>query len=599
MSTTSAVANILPVPAAIAASKDSVTANAAKAKELYGAIGTLYSEIAADTKTIAGTTETPESILARDTGQLAMEHQVQKLSVEAGFNQDMAIDIRAIMLRDIRDTGLAVRDATQRLQEQKSVSLFDDPLEAIVNAFVIPWTEQELDGYQKRQAAAKKTLDDITGGVTNSATAEKAIQSSVTAASIANRYDALQGMLRNQQRKIGVESLQNNVQAVDFAMRADHYQTDLSFKLNQWMNEERNFNMLKQQRDIALGQHKLLLDEKKDRIAADKEFLGYVNTALTKNILPTIASVDEMNRRRQTAEGKRLFDDLYDKGRILADPRFSKTYRDGDTIEERVKFWKSTGKQARTPDEAAFAGIVMDAYNKSQSKEAKINGVEVSAEKYLDAQFNEKFGVIKKDDLINPNRAQTFVTMADRARLTTDQNFKRIFAAVILPNITDANKSISAHPELVGPMITKAVADGKIKPNDAAMFLADFYKASTNIATVNSKVFEYTGRNFTNFVTEAPVSMSATQMALGVGVGIAGVAGLFAGGAPTLSALAFGGGPASLVWNAARGNTMKTDWTDPTATGSYIIREVAAGVRFGSGLPDKTIAKPTGAPVNE
>lgn len=598
MANTSPVENVLTVPAAIALSSDKTTANAAKAQENYKSISELMVQMQADSKTIGNTIDTPETVLARNLGQLETEQQSQKLAVEAGFNPDMSIDIRAIMLRDIRDTGLKMRDATQRLQDQKAVSLFDDPIEAVVNAFVIPWTEQEISGYQEQQAAARKTLDDITSGVTNSATAQKAIQSSVTTESIRGQYDALQGMIRNKQRAIGIDVLQNNTESIKFSMQADHTQLENVLALNRWMNEERNYAMLKAQKDIMLSDHKLRLQERTDRIAADKEFLGYVNTALTKNNLPVIASVDEMNRRRQTAQGKALFDDLYDKGRVLTDPRFNAAYTDGDTVAERVKFWQVTNKPVTNPDEREFAKLNIDAYNKSQSKEAKNSkGELVTAEEYFNTKFNEKFGIIKKDDDTNPNRAQTFETMANRANLTTDQNFKRIFAAVVAPNISTANKSVAAHPDLVAPMVVKAVENKVISPNDAAVFLADFYTASANIASVSAKTFEWNKRNFTNFKTEVPVGVSAATAGVITGLTAASTLAIASGvGVPAgITGLVVAGGYGAM--DAIRDRNMEIEWTDPNQVGNYIVRQVSAGIRTGSGMPDKILTKPQGAPV--
>lgn len=603
MANTSAVENVLTVPAAIALSKDSTTANVAKAAEQYKSISELMVQMQNDQATIGNTVDTPDTVLARNLGQLETEHQTQKLAVAAGFNPDMAIDIRAIMLRDIRDTGLKMRDTAQKLATDKSVSLFDDPLLAVANSFTIPWTEQELIGLQEQQAVARKTLDDITAGVTNSATAQKAIQSSVTAASIDGQYKALQGLVANQKRRVGIEMLQNNIHQIDFQMKADHTQLTYSLELNKWMNDERNFRIMQQQRDIMLEQRNWVLEEKVNKKKALEDRLGYVNLALDKIKAPRIATIYELDARLNTADGKATIDDLTDKGRVLADSRYAASYTDGDPskIESYTKFWQRTNKQWTNPDEKVFSELMITAWNNGAAH--KKDGQELTASKFLQNQFDERFNKVKRDDLINPNRAQTFATMAQRAELTTDQNFKRIFATVVAPQISDANRSVSAHPELVGPMVVKAVQNKVINPNDAAVFLADFYRASVNIATANSKVFEWTGKTFTNFKTDVDAGGTFGRAAAGVGMvagaAVAGTVGLPVIGVvgPVIAGAGMAAGVGTVLQNAIS-TRAEYDWTDPVSTQSYIIRKGFMGSTLltpGNTAPPTT--KPAGAPI--
>jgi hypothetical protein len=603
MANTSPVENVLTVPAAIALSKDSTVANVAAVQAQYKSIGELMSQMQADTAIVGNTGETPGTMLVRQTGQLESELQSQKLAVEAGFNPDMAIDIRAIMLRDIRDTGLKMRDATARLQQQKSVSLFDDPVEAVVNAFVIPWTEQEISGYQVQQAAAKKTLEDITSGVTASAQAQNAIKTSVTAASIDEQYTAMQGVVANQKRRIGIEALQNNIHQIDFQMKADHTQLTYSIEMNRWLNDERNFKILQQQRDLQLRQHNWMQEERTNKKKAMEDRLGYVNLALDKIKAPRIATIYELDARLTTAEGKAIIDDLTDKGRVLADSRYAASYTDGDPskVESYVKFWQRSGKQWTNPDERVFSELMITAYNNGQAH--KKEGVELTAAQFLNKSFDERFNTVKRDDSTNPNRAQTFETMAQRAELTTDQNFKRIFTAVISPQITDANKAVSTHPELVGPMVVKAVKSGTIKPNDAAMFLADFYTASVNIATANSKVFEWTGKSFTNFKTDVDGGATIGRAAAGLGLlgaaAVGGTVGLPVVGVlgATTTAVIGTAGIATGIQNAVS-TRVTLDWTDPVMTLSYIIRKGFLGsTLLTPGDTTLPTTKATGAPT--
>jgi hypothetical protein len=586
-----AVTKVLTLPAQIELSKANTTAQAANAATMYGAIGEMLSGMQEDARTLGNSTDTPLTVRSRALETLNAENQVNNLAVEAGFNQDMAIDIRAIMLRDIRDTGLQMREVSNKLAADKAVSLFDDPLLAVMNAFTIPWTEQELEGLAQTQANRKKTLDDITSGVTASAQAQNAIKKTLTLDAINDQTKALEGMVANQKRKLSVDLLTNNVAGIKFAMDADHKQLTMAAELNKYLNDERNYSLHLKSVNAQMEQRDWMLEERENEKKAFTDRLAFVNTALRRNGTPEIATIYDLKSKMQTTEGKKIIDDLTDKGRVLADPRYAATYTHGDpgNVASYVKFWRDTGTVVSDADKP-LSNLMLESYQRSQSKEAKIKGVEVTAEQYLNHEFTARFEVVKKDDGVNPNRAQTFTTMAERAARTTDPNFRRVFNAAIAPNISDSNKAVSAHPELIGPMVASAVEKGLVTPNDGAMFLADFYKASTQLATENSKVRELTGKAFTRFAAEVDTSIPIGKALAGTGALMGGTVGV-AMGHPIIGGAAVVGGTAYAL-AATRSTKQTVEWTDPVQTQAYLVRKIIS-----ASAGEKIAAKPTGAPV--
>jgi hypothetical protein len=598
-----AITKVLTLPAQIELSKANTTAQAANAQTMYGAIGEMLSGMMEDSNTLGNSTDTPMTVRSRALEQYNAELQNNNIAIKAGFNQDMAIDIRAIMLRDIHDIGLQMREVSNKLAADKAVSLFDDPLLAVMNAFTIPWTEQELEGLASTQANRKKTLDDSTSGVTASAQAQNAIKKTLTLDAINNQTKALEGMVANQKRKLSTDLLTNNVAGIKFAMDADHKQLTFAAELNKYLNDERNYSLHLKQANAVMEQRDWALEERVNEKKASEDRLKFVNLALDKNGVPTIASIYDLKAKMQTPEGKKLVDDLTDKGRLLADSKLSPLYTDGDpgNIKSYIQHWERTGKPANTPESQEFVKLMYKAYNNGQTQKGKREGVELTGEQYLAEKFAEKFNTVSKDDGANPNRAQTFTTMADRAARTTDPKFRQVFAIAVAPNISDSNKTVSAHPELVGPMVVDAVKAGKVSPNDAAMFLADFYTASTQIATEISKVREWTGKTFTGFSSEVTVSGTIGKQLTGAGIAAAGI-GAAAMGVPVLGAPILAGGAVvtgtgmALTQFASRKESY--NWTDPVSVQSYIIRKGFAGstlVTPGDTTAPK--AKPTGAPV--
>lgn len=587
-----AITKVLTLPAQIELSKANTTAQAANAQTMYGAIGEMLSGMMEDSNTLGNSTDTPMTVRSRALEQYNAELQNNNIAIEAGFNQDMAIDIRAIMLRDIRDTGLQMRAVSNKLAEDKAVSLFDDPVLAVMNAFTIPWTEQELEGLASTQANRKKTLDDITSGVTASAQAQNAIKKTLTLDAINDQTKALEGMVANQKRKLSIDLLGNNLQGIKFAMDADHKQLTIASELNKYLNDERNYSLHLKQVNAQLEQRDWVKEERENEKKAFEDRLKFVNLALAKNGAPQISSIYDLKSKMMTADGKKLVDDLTDKGRLLADGRMSALYTDGDpgNVASYVRFQQGINKVPKTRDQEEFRSLMIIAYNNGQAH--KKDGVELTAEKYLADQFADKYSVIKQGDDTNPNRAQTFTTMAERAARTTDPKFRQVFAAAIAPNISDANKSVSAHPALVGPMVAKAVAEGKVSPNDGAMFLADFYTASTQIASEASGVREWTGKSFTKFTAKVDAGQSLGATLGGVGTIVGGTVGIGLGH-PVIGGAAVLGGSAYALGTTFM-NDKSFEWTDPVQTQAYLVRKVMMSA---AGTEIAATAKPTGAPV--
>ena len=586
-----AITKVLTLPAQIELSKANTTAQAANAQTMYGAIGEMLSGMMEDSNTLGNSTDTPLTVRSRALEQYNAELQNNNIAVEAGFNQDMAIDIRAIMLRDIRNSIDSREAASKKLAEDKAVSLFDDPLLAVMNAFTIPWTEQEVEGWNKKIVDKKHDLETINSGVTASAQAQNAIKKTLTLDAINDQTKALEGMVANQKRKLSVDLLNSNLAGIKFAMDADHKQLTMAAELNKYLNDERNYSLHLKSVNAQMEQRDWALEERMNEKKAFTDRLAFVNLALTRSGVPTISTIYDLKSKMQTTEGKKLIDDLTDKGRVLADPRYAATYTHGDpgNVASYVKFWRDTGTVVSDADKP-LSNLMLESYQKAQSKEAKVKGVEATAEQYLNHEFNARFEVVKKDDGVNPNRAQTFTTMADRAARTRDPAFRKVFDAAIAPNISDSNKAVSAHPELVGPMVASAVEKGLVSPNDGAMFLADFYKASTQLATENSKVRELTGKAFTRFAAEVDTGIPIGKALAGTGALMGGTVGV-AMGHPIIGGAAVVGG-AAYAFAATRSTKQTVEWTDPVQTQAYLVRKIIS-----ASAGEKITAKPTGAPL--
>ena len=175
----------------------------AQQQALYEQMGKSLSDAQASQQSVAigGRLVSPESVRLDNAKQLQAAAAVNGIAAAAGYSPETSVDIRAILLGDMRDNAMRMREVSDQLAADKSVSLFDDPLQAIINGFTIPWDEQKLQGMAVKQTSLNTSLTDITSGVTNAAASSKAIAAMVTKEQAAEELRLVEDSLAGERKK--------------------------------------------------------------------------------------------------------------------------------------------------------------------------------------------------------------------------------------------------------------------------------------------------------------------------------------------------------------------------------------------------------------
>ena len=564
------LAELPSVPKALGIASEKQIEEAAKIQRLYNDLGTSFAESASNVGkgTIAGTLETPETILFRDTEQLKADFLKSNAAAAAGMSPDTAVNVMDIMLRDIRDTGLQMREVSDRLAADKSVSLFDDPLTAIMNAFTIPWTEQELKGLSEKQVNRKKTLDDLTSGVTNTAASAEAVKAKLNAAGIADRQRAIAANAAAEAKTFERAGIQANIGGVQAAMTATKNTLDLSITYNNWINGEETRAFQRLQREIIIEEKTARLKATKDVVLAESQMLKYANLALEKDGLPQFTSVGQLKSRIVTAKEKERIDDLINRGMLLEDPNSmtARSYSHGTSPRQIVEFQNRNKIAPNSPDQSTLMQTVRDALLAGDQAGKSTEDKDLQAGKILKKKLTD-LETVKKDDNSNPFRAPTFGTMAMAPSVNTNPVFQKIIA----PLITEGNKNQSAHPEIIGAMVAKAVSDRLVSPNQAASFLTYFYTQAALINNENTQVQKLTGYRQSAFKADVEAGIDTPGALTGLGITTGGI---FATPfAPFIGGAVIVGGIAKTGIDVL--STKKTyNFMDKTETQAYIIRKV-------------------------
>jgi hypothetical protein len=157
-----------------------------------------------------------------------------------------------------------------KLSEESSVSIFDDPLQAVVNAFTIPWTKQALGAKAGEAKSIADTMDEMNRLATDTARATLATTNTVTAASVKDAVDATAANIERLQLEANTKAAVTNAERVAKVMTSTKEQLSVQLQVES-IAEQRKARELQSQ---AL---QFQLDKIKDERSAAKFDLALIN----------------------------------------------------------------------------------------------------------------------------------------------------------------------------------------------------------------------------------------------------------------------------------------------------------------------------------
>lgn len=462
--------------------------------------------------------DTPESILFQDNQQLKADTYKQQALAEAVGSTDGSVNVMNILIQDIRNTGMKMRQVGTKLEQDKAVSLWQDPLQAIANAFTIPWTEQELSGLAGRQADARKTLNDLTASVTNVAAAAEAGKAKVSAATIADRQRAIAADQTRQALQIEAAGLKDGIAHIKDVQQADAQTLDRIRLATAFYNDtrtqaraEEQLRMTRESHEWQRRQAEDLAKARGDKAAqekiqrdADEELFRLANLARLNDGLPLYGSVGELKSKMTTTKAEQArIEDFVERGRRLSNPRTAQTYRYGATATEAMQYLIDNQLEPTTKQHQQFVDVLRTAVAEEKKvKDSKgTMGSMTFARDYVKANYEN----YKPGDGSNPNAPVTYEALMADPVLSSNP----IFQKVIAPLITDANKKTSAEPDQVFAMLTAAsINDPRaVNPAAASALIKYIYDKSTELNNKNTQVFKYLGYQPERLVTNVHVGV--------------------------------------------------------------------------------------------
>lgn len=457
------------------------------------------------TMAFRGREETAESAAIRLQSELESQQKINRLKSTLDFDE-LSIDLADESRQLIAERRAVAED----IAAKKSVSLFDNPFEALANAFALPWDEQRLEGIDQRIAGNKAAANDINAQIqtyseTTNKTAEAlnaAAVQSLTAGIAANQNIRLLEA-NNKALALDAQGIQQTAQMNTAALqlRGQAYNILATEEQRQFMRE---------QRIAALEQREL------DRHSKDKvKKLIAEDIAFVKDTMLRDGMTDANGNPNMTDDQiLNLLDrkhptvlEMRDRG-LFSAMQGRAAY--GETPEQTLNYIRNTGVVPKTEAQEALYNLNTAALEAVKDEKDKTVRAEKSKQ-VLKTVFERWEADVGSGDKSNPLSLPAYSHFAGKKSIVTNPAYEYVKDLVE----GESTKAVPLDGQVVYDRMVQALKDGKITPAAAESLLYSIGEVSrADIASVN-KVYEYTGLTQTKAVVQVKPGSAVGSLLMG------------------------------------------------------------------------------------
>ena len=462
---------------------------------IYEMIGTNADAQAAAIEKAGYVSSSGVTAAAIETQQLAKLKAEQEIgNIRKATNWDtLAIEIG----QDLGMLASKQRQQTVKLEQDKQVSLFDDPISAIINAFTIPWDEQALSATEERANVLKARMDAVNSHIQTSAKTAMETQQTITTAVIADTSARLAQIAAAQAAGARIEAGKTNAAAVQAAMISSAAQSQVYMQKVKLENDEETRKLQREAASRATQLFNRQMQEYKDKEQSRRIELGLINLALSSEGAPAI---DEMGFERLKFGKGSAVQALREKGFLLS---INEKVTDGDTVPERLAYRDLIGITPTSKVQADLIKMQREAFVEAGEKTVNRNPQQIAQNATL--FFNERLKIyhnsINPQDQSNPYIAPAYGTLNTTPAVGQNPLWKKY----ILPTITNENARLPVDATRIFDAATKAIEAGDADINSAAAFVTGVFNKSVELNNVTHRLYKLTGSDQISYNTKVDV----------------------------------------------------------------------------------------------
>jgi hypothetical protein len=494
---------------------DLFTANTQEAQDASTKVSNIFSEISAASSdlmdTILGTRDsrgdTALSLETRELGALEAQNKKSQTYLQVGMGGEGSAKISNQLAEVLRTSVLERNAAAQEVADKKSVGLFDNPIEFLVNQFTLPDSEDKLEAANVKVSAAADSMGKINSFLQQTAQTENEYATTRTAASIQSQTSALQNELKVKSLSANIEALRLNAQGVESVFKLNSVQLDNAVKQFTVQAQQESLAYQREARAGMAQQRQLntmLLQEKLDQIQDVKEGNAikaqYVQYAMIKSGVPEDKAILEVNANNVDRLLK-LPGEVGKKYQLLMEMGSSAAANQGVITlgDNPVEVLTSTARLGlrRTPEQEQVYNIVKSAYEQSAAVNKDKKTLPATAETRLSEIVTPMLSNIKPADGTNPYNLPPLKVIAQSQGVQQTPWFK----TVVAPQLAAANAS-NIDPSHLLDLTRAALSEGKINIEQAAQGINTYVAAGALLNNTKKEFVKFGMPSQTSYVTE-------------------------------------------------------------------------------------------------
>lgn len=454
--------------------------------------------------------ESELSFQQKNLAKLEAQNTVQKIAAAGNWEQ-----LQVMLSADIAGLATKQLQLQDKIAKDSSVSLFEDPLGAIMNGFTLPWDKQALNEVSSQIDIRNKLQQNANIQLQSAAQTANLVSTAVTTASIAsqseglaNEFLAKAAKARLQGLAIGADRIKA-ISEMDATQLANNTQIYNIRDREQQQAEERAWRA-EQRAQYRAATAKANKDEAMLNVLADN-----VNAALREEgRTPIDIEEAKLMMKMGGKRGETMFE-LAERGFLLKTGGADK-YVHGDNILDGSNFRNKIQYVPGSPAEKQVTLTVQAALEKAYAEGAKTpEAVLARAAPTYRATFDKwQDNVAVGDPKLNPLQPVNYTTLERNALAKPNSAEAVAWRKVIAPTlVTPEARAAAVDPQVFFDKLAAAAAAKEIKVSQAEALLGTYANSSISYNNETLKLRKLTGIPQTRFGVSLEIpSMARTLL---------------------------------------------------------------------------------------
>lgn len=419
--------------------------------------------------------------------KLETQRQVKKI------RQDMDYDALLSDMSQVRAQAMRRHtELSQQVEKDKSVSLFEDPLQALINSFTLPWDQQELKGVEGTLTSTSYNIEKLNADMQQSAKTAVAMEETWT---LEAAKSAAQGVAQNiisKAKNLEAQAAQVGADRLSHVMQYNSQQLQAYHTSRTMANDEERMRMSRETHKLQVDQYNRALKKDLEVEQAKKLDLSIINEGLKD--LGGGQLTEEMYTYRSLNKDPKL-DLLRSRGIALRmAPKESTSGMSsvpaigGDPV-ERGELAEIVNLQYTTAAQKALHAAEIGAINNARTVAKSKNDLAQVSNKYFTDRVVALQDAIKPGDESNPMAPVPWKSIGSTPLMQTNPLWKKY----IEPQIGEFEATRNMDPNRMLHILTKAAIQDKVSLSDVAKTIRDAAQMSASLNTEYNQFEKYFG----------------------------------------------------------------------------------------------------------